>query len=247
VTVLRILLIEDDPDDAALILREIRRGGYEVSYERVENAADMHMALQRSPWDIIISDFSLPSFNAPTAVLALKETQLDIPIIIVSGTVGEDTAVAALKAGAHDFISKNNLNRLVPAIERELREAESRNERRIAQARLRESEEALATVFEASPLPIIAVDAAGCVTAWNLAAERVFGWSAAEAIGQHSSFVGSGTSGQWWDQVLGGATIARMELEGIAKSQRAAPSCRCCFLPHRCTVRRKRSRARSPS
>src|SRR5699024_1046224 len=138
---LRILLVEDNPDDEVLVLREIRRGGYDVTHKRVETAAAMADALATEDWDIIISDFSLPSFNAPEAVQVLKSSGRDIPIIIVSGTVGEDTAVAALKAGAHDFLSKNGMRRLLPAIDRELREARSRNARRQDQARLRESEE----------------------------------------------------------------------------------------------------------
>lgn len=129
-TYLRILIIEDSKEDAHLILREIQRGGYEVEAERVETAQAMQAALTRQGWDLIICDFSLPQFNAPKALELLKKSGYDLPFIIVSGTIGEESAVNALKAGAHDFIIKGNFARLLPAIERELKEAEVRRERR---------------------------------------------------------------------------------------------------------------------
>ena len=129
-TYLRILLVEDSEDDASLLLREIRRGGYGIEFERVETAGGMHAALARQPWDLIICDFSLPSFSAPHALEVLKKSGIDLPFIIVSGTIGEESAVNALKAGAHDFIIKGNFARLLPAIERELKDATVRRERR---------------------------------------------------------------------------------------------------------------------
>ena len=129
-TYLRILLVEDSEDDARLLLREIRRGGYEIEFERVETAEAMRAALARQSWDLIISDFSLPVFSAPRALDVLKESGIDLPFIIVSGTIGEESAVNALKAGAHDFIIKGNFARLLPAIERELKDAAVRRERR---------------------------------------------------------------------------------------------------------------------
>ena len=129
-TYLRILLVEDSEDDASLLLREIRRGGYGIEFERVETAGGMHAALARQPWDLIICDFSLPSFSAPHALEVLKKSGIDLPFIIVSGTIGEESAVNALKAGAHDFIIKGNFSRLLPAIERELKDATVRRERR---------------------------------------------------------------------------------------------------------------------
>ncbi|RPJ28386.1 MAG: HD domain-containing protein [Chloroflexi bacterium] len=129
-TYLRILIIEDSGDDAHLILREVQRGGYEVESERVETAEAMQEALARQRWDLIICDFSLPRFSAPNALELLKKSEYDIPFIIVSGTIGEESAVNALKAGAHDFIIKGNFARLIPAIQRELKEAEIRHQRR---------------------------------------------------------------------------------------------------------------------
>jgi len=129
-TYLRILLIEDSEDDARLVLREIQHGGYDVEFERVETADAMRAALARQVWDLIICDFSLPRFSAPNALELLKKSDHDLPFIIVSGTIGEESAVNALKAGAHDFIIKGNFARLIPAIQRELKEAEVRRERR---------------------------------------------------------------------------------------------------------------------
>ena len=129
-THLRILLIEDSEDDAQLVLREVQRAGYEVESERVETADAMRAALTRQPWDVIICDFSLPKFSAPKALELLKGSGIDLPFIIVSGTIGEESAVNALKAGAHDFIIKGNFARLIPAIQRELKDAAIRRERR---------------------------------------------------------------------------------------------------------------------
>jgi putative nucleotidyltransferase with HDIG domain len=128
-TQLRILLIEDSEDDARLVLREIQRGGYDVEFERIETADAMWAALARQEWDLIVCDFSLPRFSAPNALELLKRSGHDLPFIIVSGTIGEESAVNALKAGAHDFIVKGNFARLIPAIQRELKEVEIRRER----------------------------------------------------------------------------------------------------------------------
>ncbi len=141
-TYLRILIIEDSRDDAHLILREIQRGGYEAESERVETADAMQAALTRQSWDLILCDFSLPSFNAPKALELLKKSGYDLPFIIISGTIGEESAVNALKAGAHDFIIKGNFARLIPAIQRELKEAEVRRAQREREREL----EAIASV-----------------------------------------------------------------------------------------------------
>jgi signal transduction histidine kinase/FixJ family two-component response regulator len=138
---LRLLLIEDSEDDELLLLRVLRRAGYEVQSERVETATAMSTALAQSTWDIVISDYSLPTFNAPAALELLQSSGLDLPFVIVSGTIGEEVAVAAMKAGAHDFLAKENLARLVPVIERELREAAMRRERRHAEAQLAQQAE----------------------------------------------------------------------------------------------------------
>jgi diguanylate cyclase (GGDEF)-like protein len=135
---LRVLIIEDSEDDAELLAIELERGGYDVVAHRVDTKADMQIALQNSHgWDIVLADYSMPQFSAIAALELLKECELDLPFVIVSGKIGEDTAVAAMKAGAHDYLVKGQLSRLIPAVERELREAVLRQEYRAAQKRLR--------------------------------------------------------------------------------------------------------------
>ena len=135
---LRVLMIEDSEDDAELLTIALKRGGYDIIYRRVDNKKDMQSALEEpQPWDIALADYSMPQFSAIAALEVLKEYQLDLPFVIVSGKIGEDTAVAAMKAGAHDYLVKGKLSRLVPAVERELREAIFREEYRSAQKRLR--------------------------------------------------------------------------------------------------------------
>jgi two-component system, cell cycle sensor histidine kinase and response regulator CckA len=127
---LRLLLIEDSENDAALLLRELRRGNYDVQMERVDEAPDLEAAFQKQTWDLIISDFSMPHFSGPDALRMLKSAGSEIPFIFVSGTIGEETAVAALRDGAQDYLMKTNLKRLVPAVQRALQEAEDRKHRK---------------------------------------------------------------------------------------------------------------------
>jgi len=126
---LRVLLVEDVEMDAELVTRELGRGGFGVSYMRVDTAEAMASALDTQAWDIVISDYTMPRFSGPRALALVAERKLDLPFIIVSGTVSEDIAVESLHAGAHDFMSKNNLARLNAAVERCLRDAEMRAEK----------------------------------------------------------------------------------------------------------------------
>lgn len=125
-TPLRVLMIEDSEDDAALILRELRRGDFEVHHERVDLPATLKSALETEKWDLVISDFSMPHFSGTDALHLLRTKGSDVPFIFVSGTIGEETAVDALKGGAQDYLMKTNLKRLLPAVQRALREAEDR-------------------------------------------------------------------------------------------------------------------------
>lgn len=134
---LNTLIVEDSEDDAQLLVRELREGGYEPVFTRVETGAAMRAKLKQQDWDIIFADFTMPQFNAFEALQALHEAGLDLPFIVVSGTIGEDRAVLAMKAGAHDYILKGNMKRLLPAVERELREARNRRERKQAELTIR--------------------------------------------------------------------------------------------------------------
>ncbi len=146
---LRVLIVEDSEDDMLLMLRELRRGGYTLEYLRVDTASTMQAALGKQSWDIVLADYTLPAFSAPEALALLQSQQQDLPFIIVSGTIGEELAVAAMKAGAHDYLIKGNLTRLLPSVERELKEAEERQKRGRAERALRESEERIWVQAEA--------------------------------------------------------------------------------------------------
>lgn len=130
---LRVLVVEDSEDDSLLILRELRKGGLLPAFQRVDSPAGLQAALDHAAWDIVITDHNLPEFDSEAVIRQVIESGLDLPIIIVSGSIGEEVAVAAMKSGAHDYIMKGNLSRLVPAIERELRDAKNRHEHREAQ------------------------------------------------------------------------------------------------------------------
>jgi diguanylate cyclase (GGDEF)-like protein/PAS domain S-box-containing protein len=136
-----LLLAEDSEDDARLVIRVLQRGGFEVRHQRVESAAAMTAALRQQAWDAVISDYNMPGFSGMAALGILRSTGLDIPFILISGTVGEEIAVDAMKAGADDYVLKMNLSRLAPVLERELKEVATRDERRRAQRDLLESEQ----------------------------------------------------------------------------------------------------------
>ena len=134
---LNVLLVEDSESDAALVVRTLRKAGYDVREKRVESGDDMRSALDRQAWDAVICDYHMPQFTAQAALALVQQTGLDLPFIVVSGAMGEDVAVAMMKAGAHDYLMKDKLARLAPAVARELREAQMRRERKEAAEALR--------------------------------------------------------------------------------------------------------------
>jgi signal transduction histidine kinase/DNA-binding response OmpR family regulator len=141
---LRVLIVEDDGNDAKLLLSELNNGGWVITHKRVDTGIAMAAALDANPWDLIIADYSLPSFSGPAALAIVRERGMDIPFILVSGHVGEETAVQAMRAGANDYLFKGDLKRLCPAVERELRDLEIRRQANHTQRQLHQGEIQLA-------------------------------------------------------------------------------------------------------
>jgi PAS domain S-box-containing protein len=182
-TPLRVLIVEDSESDAGLIVRRLQQGGYDLVHQRVETAGDLRTALAQPDWDIVLADYNLPEFSASAALEILKASGRDLPFIIVSGTIGEEKAVAMMKAGAHDYVMKHNLARLVPAVQREIKEAERRGEHRRAEEALRASEATLSSILRAAPIGI------------GLVNRRVFGWTS-DHLSRMTGYSGGELQGQ---------------------------------------------------
>ncbi len=181
---LRVLLIEDVEDDALLIVDSLRRADYEISFTRVETEKSFLHELHNEYWDLILCDYNLPGYSAIEALQAMKESGLDLPFLVVSGTIGEEKAVELLRAGAHDYVIKDHLFRLAPAVKRELRDADIRKQNRISQAAIQESEERFRSMSENSPDAIIIINAYGVIEYWNPKAGEIFGYTDDEAVGE---------------------------------------------------------------
>ncbi|OGP49498.1 MAG: hypothetical protein A2Y79_09340 [Deltaproteobacteria bacterium RBG_13_43_22] len=181
---LNVLIIEDSEDDYLLLLRELEKGDYDPIPQRVETAEALKTALQEKTWDIILSDYHLPRFSGFQALRLFQETGIDIPFILVSGMIGEELAVEAMRAGAHDYIMKGNLARLVPAIERELREVGERQRRRQTEDELQKEKERTIKYLEIAGVTIVALDQNGLVTLINRKGCEILGYGRDEIIGK---------------------------------------------------------------
>jgi two-component system, cell cycle sensor histidine kinase and response regulator CckA len=181
---LRVLNVEDSERDVALLVRHLSRAGYDLISERVETRKAMQTALEKQEWDVILCDYSMPHFNALAALKLLQELKLVLPFIIISGTIGEEIAVEAMRAGAHDYLMKDNLVRLAPAIERELEEAKNRRARREAEEALRESEQRLRGVTDTARVGLVVVDEAHRYRYANRTYAEILGLSASNIVGR---------------------------------------------------------------
>ncbi len=176
---INILLVEDNQDDALLLERHLRRNGFAPRLHRVETAAEMREELTRAEMpDLVLADYNLPNFSGPEALQLLKSTGFDIPFLMMSGAVSEEMAVESMRAGAQDYVTKQNLTRLVPAVERELKEATARRSKLAAEIALRASESRFHRLVEAMPLGLLIGDSRGQITYANTAVERLLGYSA---------------------------------------------------------------------
>ncbi len=182
---LRVLIIEDSVDDTFFIVRELQRGGFNVDFERVETAAGMQAALEGRVWDLIISDYAMPPFGGSAALALYLQSGLDVPFLMVSGAMGEERAIEMLKAGAHNYVMKDNLARLAPAVRQELEAAQQRRIRKQMEA----STAYLASIVRSCNDAIVGKTLEGTVVSWNAGAERLYGYSALEMIGRSISVV----------------------------------------------------------
>jgi hypothetical protein len=178
---LSLLMVEDSETDAELVVLELRRHGYDVALERVDTAPALSAALESRRWDIVVCDHGLPSFDSRQALCTVRESRPDLPFVILSGTIGEEAAVEALKAGARDVVLKTNLARVGPVVDRELREAESRRRLRGAEEALVESEARKTAILDTALDAVISIDHQGRIVDFNPSAETMFGFARDEA------------------------------------------------------------------
>ncbi len=179
---IQVLIIEDNEDDTLLEIDELKNAGFKLDYERVETQQSLMEALNRKNWDCIISDYSMPAFSGLDALKVIQNFGKDIPFILISGAMGEETAVEAMKAGAHDYIMKNDLKRLPPAMERELREAEVRRQKNKAEEDIRNERILLRTLINNLPDCIYIKNTDGCRIVSNSTDLSLLGYKTEEEV-----------------------------------------------------------------
>ena len=186
---LNVLIVDDAHEDAELSVRVLQRAGFAVTWRRVETPQALLAALAENCWDIVLADYAMPRFSGLAAVQLAHEHGYDLPFILVTGTFGEEAAVAAMRAGARDYVRKDNLHRLAAAVERELHDAQVRRERRHAETAQRQTEAITRAIVTAAVDGILTVDEEGTIQSFNPAAERIFGYAAREVLGQNVSLL----------------------------------------------------------
>jgi PAS domain S-box-containing protein/putative nucleotidyltransferase with HDIG domain len=179
---LRVLIVDDSEDDTSLIIRKLSSGGYDPKWERVDSSEAMRKALKREDWDIILCDYKMPNFNAAAALKLAQENKTDIPFIIVSGAIGEDTAVASMKSGAHDYVMKDKLAKLAVAVERAIREAKIRRDKKMTEEMLKMSRENFRHSLDDSPLGVRIVTVTGELIYANQEMLNIYGYDRFEEM-----------------------------------------------------------------
>lgn len=214
---LRVLIVEDSENDASLLGLQLKSGGYDPVVKRVETSKTMSAALDSEGWDLVISDYSMPQFSGGEALAICRKKGLDIPFILVSGRIGEAQAVEIVKAGAHDYVPKDDLTWLVPAVNRELNAAQERRIRKHAEASMAH----LATIVESCDDAIFSQTLGGIILSWNSGAQQMYGYSAKEMIGQSISILVPPNRSEDLENVCEkikrGERIERFETERIRK------------------------------
>ena len=217
---LRVLVVEDSEDDTFFLIRELKKNGFEPEYERVESSRGMSAALKKQKWDIIICDHTVPGFGSLQALDLIKKKEVDIPFIVLSGTIGEEVAVSVMKAGANDYVIKGNLARLFPSIERELREAESREARRSAEEALKRNRQELEDFFDHAPVGLRWDGPDGTILRVNERELELLGYKREEYLGHNSAdfFVDENATKDMLKRLNRGETLNNYEARMLCKN-----------------------------